>query len=90
MRKNPVLGSILCGIISIVLNIIMTITMFGSGSFRFGGIFIIIPISGIISGISSIKQGGGIAAIIGIVLNAIGALGALGFIALGVLGNLLF
>lgn len=85
MRKNPVLGSILFGIISIVLNIVMVFSMFSAGSFRFGGIFIIIPISGIISGISSIKQGGGVGAIIGIALNAIGALGALGFILLGIL-----
>ncbi len=85
-RKNPVLGSMICGIISNVLNLIMTCAMFGSGSFRFGGIFIIIPISGLITGISSLKQGSGIPGIIAIILNAIGTLGALGFILLGFLG----
>ena len=73
------------GAISIVLNVIMVFSMFNTGSFRYGGIFIIIPISGIISGFSGLKQGGVVGSVIGIVLNAIGAIGALGFILLGIL-----
>ena len=85
MHKNPVLSSIIMGAISIVLNVIMVFSLFSTGSFRYGGIFIIIPISGIISGFSGLKQGGVVGSVIGIVLNAIGAIGALGFILLGIL-----
>lgn len=81
-RKNPVVGAIICGIISNIANLIMTCVMFSSGSFLYGGLFIVVPISGLINAIVSIKQGSGIVGIIAIILNAIGILGSAAFLIL--------
>lgn len=85
MKKNanPQTSALVLGIISNVLNLIMTCVIFTTGYFVAGGIFIIFPISGLISGFQALKQNGmSPALIVSFILNAIGTLGALGFIIL--------
>ena len=87
---NPGVSGLICGIVSNVLNCIMTIAMLLADSFLFGGLFVIVPALGLANSIKSMKLGvGGVMGIIGIILNAIGLLGSLGFVILGFVSKIL-
>lgn len=89
-QANPLKSSLIMGIISNVLNLIMTCVIFTTGYFAAGGIFIIFPISGLVSGFQALKQNGmSPVLIVSFILNAIGTLGALGFIVLLVINKAL-
>ena len=82
-QANPLKSSLIMGIISNVLNLVMTCVYFTTDAFAAGGIFIIFPISGLISGFQALKQNGmSPILIVSFILNAIGTLWALGFIIL--------
>lgn len=90
MKKNanPQTSALVLGIISNVLNLIMTCVMFTADVVAVGGIFIVFPIYGFVNAFKALKQNGMNAIIIvSFILNAIGMLGALGFVVIYILAR---
>lgn len=85
---NPAVSALILGIISNILNCIMTIVALWSGGFVFGGIFIILPIAGIANSATALKAGiSRPLAIVSLILNIIGTIVAGIFVLVGIIGK---
>ncbi len=89
LRGKDGLSSLIVGGIFLVLNCIMLGLALTGNGFLFGGILILVPIAGIITGFTALKQGGSqkIMGIIGILLNAFNTLVSIAVILLGLLSK---
>lgn len=83
------LTSLLIGLIFTVINCVMTGLLLSGSTFVFGGIFIIFPIWGLVSGIKAFKAEGAqkIMGIIGFILNIFTTIGAAIFFVLGIISK---
>lgn len=77
MKNNPALSSIIVGAIMNIINVILLAILIFTGYIYTSAYVIVGGIAGIISGVKGIKNGQGLFAIIGIVLNVIATLGSI-------------
>ena len=89
LKGKDGLSSLLIGIIFLVVNCAMLGMAFFGPGFLYGGIFIIVPICGLVSGFKAVKEDNQrVLGIVGIILNAINTLSSLGIIILGFISKL--
>ena len=90
VKSGKVLGicSVIIGACFILINLLMTCSMVLGGEFRFGGLFIILPIIGIVTSVKAKAVGYKGLGTTGLILNIVATVGSALFILIGIIATI--